>query len=304
MRKVSIAISNQQKRYGDLNAIDVAKKIGVDAVDFNLSAPRYDYRVESSIYSKSDEEIFEYFKKIGDHARDIGIEIFMTHGRISTFKNIPENDAAVLKNARLDCLATKALGAKYCVMHGVTTCNFEENTPAEFMHDLNYSFFSQALKYAKEYDVMIATETFGDAPNKGCCDFFGNVSEFKKFYDRVQRECEYADHLVMCMDTGHCNKAMRFNNNPTPSDAIRYLGSNIKCLHLNDNDTFTDQHRMPGIGTIDWKDVLVALDEIGYDGVYNMELTLKLFGDDFADEYAAFAVKYLKHLLAAHYGEN
>ena len=301
MRKVSI--SGLQSSCGEIGAIETAAAIGADAIDFNICSKDYDYRNEKSIYSKSDDEIVEHFDKIYRRARECGIEICMTHGRISTFKNIPENDEAVLKNARIDCLATKALHAPYCVMHGVTTCNFAPDTPAEFMHDLNYSFFSQALAFAKQYGVQIATETFGDAPNFGCCDFFGNVSEFKRFYDRVQSECEYADSLVMCMDTGHCNKAMRFNNNPTPANAIRALGSDIKCLHLNDNDSFLDQHRMPMMGIIDWDDVFAALDEIGYNGVYNMELSLKRLGAGFEREYAAFAVKHLKFVLKERYGE-
>ena len=201
MRKVSISIGCFQSKHGDERAIEIAKNVGVDAIDFNLAHKSFDYRNESSVYAKSDDEIFEYFASLRKKVEDLGMEVCMTHGRISTFKNIPENDEAVLKNARLDCLATKALGAPFCVMHGVTTCNFSPDTPAEFMHDLNYSFFSQALAFAKQYGVKIATETFGDAPNFGCCDFFGNTSEFKKFYDRVQRDCEYADSLVMCMDT-------------------------------------------------------------------------------------------------------
>ena len=303
MKKVSISIAHFQAKYGDIAAVELAARLGADAIDFNLTSKRYDYRSAASIYSKSDDEIYAYFEAIYNRARELGVEICQTHGRISTFKNIPENDAAVLENARRDCLATKALRAPYCVMHGVTTCNFTPDTPAEFMHELNYSFFSQALKFAEEYDVFIATETFGDATNHGCCDFFGNAVEFKKFFDRARAECEYGHRLLMCADTGHSNKAMRFNNNPNPADVIRMLGSDVKCLHLNDNDTFTDQHKMPGMGTIDWNDVFCALDEIGYNGVYNMELAMKFLGVDFAEEYAAFAIKYMKFMLKERYGE-
>lgn len=304
MRKVGISLYPFIDKYGEAGALEAARRAGADAVDFNLSAKRCDYRKADSVYSKSDDEIYEHFNALREVASELGIEVYMTHGRLSTFKNDPENDAAVLENARRDCLATRALGAKYCVMHGVTTCNFAPDTPREFMHELNYSFFSQALRFAEENDIYIATETFGDAPNFGCCDFFGNADEFKTFFDRVRAECEYGNRLVMCVDTGHSNKAMRFNNNPTPANVIRMLGSEIKCLHLNDNDTFLDQHRMPGMGSIDWNDVFAALDEVGYNGVYNMELNLASLGKDFIDEYAAFAIKYLKNLLCLRYGDN
>ena len=302
MRRVSISLYPFIDKYGEFGALEAAKLAGADAVDFNLSAKRCDYRKADSVYSKGDEAVYNHFHSLYEKACELGIEVCMTHGRLSTFKNDDENDTAVLENARLDCIATKALGAKYCVMHGVTTCNFAPDTSPDFMHALNYSFFSQVLKFAHENDIYIATETFGDAPNFGCCDFFGNAVEFKKFFDRVRAECEYGDRLVMCVDTGHSNKAMRFNDNPTPANVIRMLGSEIKCLHLNDNDTFLDQHRMLGMGSIDWNDVFNALDEIGYNGVYNMELNLASLGKDFVDEYGAFAIKYLKHLLNVRYG--
>jgi len=47
--------------------------------------------------------------------------------------------------------------------------------------------------------------------------------------------------------------------------------------------------------------VLNALDEVGYDGVYNMEVKLAHFGDDFLIEHAEFAVKVMKYMLETHY---
>ena len=93
---------------------------------------------------------------------------------------------------------------------------------------------------------------------------------------------------------------MRFHNNPTPADFIRGMGNNVKCLHLNDNNTLTDQHKIPFTGTIDWDDVFSALSEIGYDGVYNMELNLRHFGSGFEIETAEFAIKVLRHYLSKH----
>ncbi|MBR4762233.1 MAG: hypothetical protein IK086_06320, partial [Clostridia bacterium] len=68
-------------------------------------------------------------------------------------------------------------------------------------------------------------------------------------------------------------------------------------------DTLTDQHKIPMTGTIDWKDVFDALDEIGYTGIYNMELALRHFGKDFQVETAEFAVKLMRYILKERYGE-
>lgn len=144
------------------------------------------------------------------------------------------------------------------------------------MHDLSFDMFSRIITFAKQNDIKIATETFGDAVVFNCCDFFGNIEEFEKAYNRIDEVAELRDYFAVCMDTGHSNKAMRYGN-PTPAEIIRRLGSKITVLHLNDNDTLKDQHKIPMTGVIDWNEVFNALDEINYDGVYNMELNLKHF---------------------------
>ena len=80
------------------------------------------------------------------------------------------------------------------------------------------------------------------------------------------------------------------------------MGKHITCLHLNDNDTLTDQHKLPMTGTLNWDAVFDALDEAGYCGTYNMELNLGHFGADFCVETAAFAVKLMKYMLQKRYG--
>lgn len=103
--------------------------------------------------------------------------------------------------------------------------------------------------------------------------------------------------MTTCVDTGHSNKAVRFGQ-PSAGDVIRMLGGSISTLHLNDNDGVLDQHKIPMTGTIDWSDVLDALDEVGYSGIYNMELSLGHFGKGFEKEAARFAVKVMKNMLS------
>ena len=302
-RKVSLSIGGLQRKYGDEEAIRFAKRIGCDAVDFDTCHPVYDYRKADSIFAKSDDEIITYYTNLKNIADSIGLEIGQTHGRIEGFTDDPEWNDAMVKNARLDFLVAKTLGAPVCVVHSVTTCRMGAECPSKTMHDLNFDMFCKYLDLAKQYGIKIATETFGDAPRKQCCDFFGNITEFLKSYNRVAAVGNNADYFVMCADTGHSNKATRFNNNPSPADAIRMMGSKIEVLHLNDNDTFTDQHKIPLTGCIDWNDVFDALDEIGYKGIYNMELVLSHFGAGFEKQTAEFAVKVMRNFLDTRYGK-
>ena len=43
--------------------------------------------------------------------------------------------------------------------------------------------------------------------------------------------------------------------------------------HLQDNFGVNDDHQPPGLGEIDWRGTLTALNEIGYNGPLMMEMT-------------------------------
>ncbi len=303
-RKIGIATGFFQRKYGEEEAVRIAASVGADAIDFDTCHPNfYDYQKDGCIFSKSDDEIIEHYTKVKAVADSLGIEISQTHGRIEGFTDDEAWNDKMVKNARLDCLVASTLGAPVCVMHSVTTCRMGPDCDPKLMHSLNFDMFNKYLEFARQYNIQIATETFGDAPSKGCCDFFGNTDEFLKSYNKIACHGDNEKNFVMCVDTGHCNKATRFNNNPVPAEVIRMLGNKIKVLHLNDNDTFTDQHKPLFTGTINWNDVFDALDEIGYNGVYNMELALSCFVNGFEKETAEFSVKSLRQYFKNRYGE-
>ena len=300
-RLVGIAIGRLQKKYGDFKALEIASKIGADAVDFSLLI-NTDYRSSDSVYSKGKDAIAEYYSKLKEKADSLGIVINQTHGRITGFKNIKSQDEALVKNTELDCFATAVLGAKTCVVHNASSIFLGPNPDPQLMHKLSFDYFSQIIPFAKENNIKIATETFGDAVKYSACDFFGDFDEFVKAYKAIKDIDEFKDNFTICVDTGHSNKAIRYNN-PTPANVIRRLGEDVTVLHLNDNDSITDQHKIPMTGMIDWNDIFDALDEIGYNGVYNMELNLSHFGENFMIETAEFAIKVMRNMLLNRYGE-
>ena len=296
-RAVGFSIGALQKRYGDIKAMEIASQIGADAVDFSIDDDDADYRNPNSLYSKGTNAIIEHYTRVKERADEVGIIINQTHGKMPGFRNIAHEDEALVKNTELDCMVTSILGADACVVHNATSIFLGPDPNPELMHKLSYDMFTKILPFAKKYNVKIATETFGDAVKFSACDFFGNIEEFEKAYRNIKQIDELKDYFTICVDTGHSNKAMRYNN-PTPADVIRRLGKEVTVLHLNDNDTLTDQHKIPMTGTIKWNDVFDALDEIGYSGVYNMEINLRHFGKNFIVETAEFAVKVMKNILA------
>ncbi len=302
-RKVSLATGALQNRYGQKEAIKIAADIGTDAIDFDLTLNCFSVARKDSIYTKSDDEIITYFTDLGNYARSLGIEVGQTHGRITgTFPDDEKGNEILFDNARIDCMATKALGCDITIMHNTTTIFWKSEADPKVMRQGNFDMFMKYLEYAKEFDVKIATETFGDAPNFGTVDFFGDINEFLMSYNRICAVKDYDKYFGICADTGHSNKATRFGN-PSPADVIRMCGKNLIALHLNDNDTLTDQHKIPGTGTIDWNDVFDALDEIGYCGNYNMEVSLGTISNNLLIETGEFAVKVMRNMLKERYGE-
>ncbi len=299
---VGISIGDFQRVYGNKRALEIAAQIGADTVDLTLNVKKCFIKNEGSVYSQGKEAVKEYFTDLKAYADSLGLTISQTHGKITGFKNIKEEDDLLVRDIELDCLATATLGAPACVIHNATSIYLGPDPDPELMHSLSYDLFSRVVPFAKQNNIKIATETFGDAVKFSACDFFGNIDEFEKAYNAIKSKDEFRDYFTTCVDTGHSNKAMRYNN-PTPADVIRRIGSDISVLHLNDNDTLTDQHKTPMTGTIDWKDVFNALDEVGYNGVYNMELNLCHFSQNFMTETAEFAIKVMRNMLKERYGE-
>lgn len=298
MKRVGISIFNLQEQFGDFRAIEIAKEIGADCVDFSLCG--FDVANGESVYARGEDEVRAYFRRLKEYADKLGIGIEQTHGRITGVKKDEKFNADFIKSAKMDCIATKELGAKYCVMHAITSMVFGADAPDELMYSVNNKMFADILPFAVKEDIIIATETFGDAPGLGCNEFFGDMTHFINSYEKLANVPEFSKHFCICMDTGHTHRSTRFEGNPKVGDVIRKMGGAIKVLHLHDNDGYKDQHKIPMTGTLDWKDTISALCEIGYDGAYNLEVLLTHFGKDFMIEEARFAVKVMRQILSTY----
>lgn len=280
MKQVGLSIGELQGRFGDKRALEIAVESGFDAVDFGLG--RFG-KGAFPIYADGDEAVLEYFSEIGEYARHLGLTISQTHGRTRIASPDPAFCQEMEWVTRMDLLATHALGVKYCVVHSVNSFCFPDED-AEFMHARNLQFFEKMIPYAEQYGVYMTQETFGDTRPRGIrrMDFFGDSRQLRKTYDRLN-----TTYKALCVDTGHTNKAVgmaQILGTPVPgvADTIRLFGKDLKVLHLNDNNSFTDQHLPPRCkmeGGVNWQEVYEALDEIGYDGVYNFELSLGHYGE-------------------------
>lgn len=77
-----------------------------------------------------------------------------------------------------------------------------------------------------------------------------------------------APNVGLNIDTGHANI-----HDLGVEQAIRMAGGRIRTTHLQDNYGQRDDHLPPGEGTIDFVAALRAFREVGYQGVYMVEIT-------------------------------
>lgn len=301
MKKIGISFSSGVKRYGIQRALEICAESGFDSIDFNLNEYGSEADTEG-VYARSDDDIREYFTRIGERAHALGLIVGQTHGRLRIATPDPAYCALARENARRDLLASAALGAPYCIMHSVSTFWFPNDT-AEQMHARNLDFFSSLIPYAEAYGVAMTQETFGDTKRgeQRVLEFYGDSRELLRTHRALDTKCK-----ALCLDSGHTNSSVCVAKQtmgfpvPGPAETVRLFGSELKALHLNDNNGFTDQHLPPraiaAVEAVDWAAVLDALDEIGFDGVYNFETNIGAFGT-FLEEAMHFYGKYMRALV-------
>ncbi len=80
------------------------------------------------------------------------------------------------------------------------------------------------------------------------------------------------DNLGICLDTGHLNLC-----SGDQLEFIKGAGELLKALHIQDNlgkERGKDDHIAPyGLGTIDWEQVIKGLKEMGYNGLFALEIS-------------------------------
>ena len=124
---------------------------------------------------------------------------------------------------------------------------------------------AQVCEYAAARNVGLYLEAMGPPFS------YGNaVHQIVPALDLVNRS-----NLGVCVDTGHL-----YLSGHDPAGQIRLTHGRPLTLHLNDNigpippnyDIYdSDLHLVPGLGTINWVQVILALREVGYNGPFIFE---------------------------------
>ena len=115
-------------------------------------------------------------------------------------------------------------------------------------------------EHIKGRDICICLENLYANDDKMPCAFAENLIALI--------EAVGSDQFGICLDTGHLHIS-----GGNQGEFIRTAGKYLRAIHIADNRGERDEHLMPFAGgTVDFYEVVKALDEIGYEGLFNQEI--------------------------------
>lgn len=82
-------------------------------------------------------------------------------------------------------------------------------------------------------------------------------------------------NLAICLDTGHLHLARgKQLTEQSHREFILEAGDLLQALHITDNNGIGDTHQMPYSARfgVDWREVMAALAEVDYKGLFNLEI--------------------------------
>ena len=167
------------------------------------------------------------------------------------------------------------LGIKIAVIHPSGEPNKPEDR--EELLEIASDALAELAEYAKPLGITLAVE---DIP-RTC---LGHNS------DEIKRLISKHPDLRVCFDTNHLLDQRNV-------DFVRELGDKIITLHVSDYDFCNERHWLPYEGKVNWVELVDALEEVGYNGVWMYEIGFKasknidrdrdLNFDDFKENHAA-----------------
>ena len=212
--------------------------------------------------------------RIKEYAAACGITLGQVHSPMATLRedtDLPDGmidfAAADAEQLEYDLAANEklldlcgAMGIAVMVVHPGGCCGWSDEDEYRRIRDVNAGALERLAKAARRMGVKIAIENMG--ANRGRKCFGTDFEDILKVIEDVGSDC-----LGVCLDTSHAN----YTGKDIPA-AIRLCGKRLIATHISDNLGRNDDHLFPYSGTIAWQPVISALREIGYDGLFNLEI--------------------------------
>ena len=148
----------------------------------------------------------------------------------------------------------EAIGIENAVLHCDSMFERKDLSEAE-IYAKNVEVLRQICDLTPDLKIRICLENLG-----GICP---DADSLVAVVDQLN-----PDRFGICLDTGHLN--LKGGNQ---REFILKSGHRLHALHIADNEGERDQHMMPfGRGNVNFTEVVAALREVDYHGLFNLEI--------------------------------
>jgi sugar phosphate isomerase/epimerase len=226
---------------------------GFEAIELFATRSHFDYHDESAIAA------------LAGWLSETGLSLASVHAPIAASLTNGQWGGA-LSNALSDNAArqkaVRELEAALQIARSISfdTLSVHLGTPASYSlpgDNNRASAFRSAeeiCRLAEPFGVRVALEVI---PN--------DLSSADALVSLIERDLDAA-HAGICLDFGHAHLL------GDVADAIETAAEHVMATHVHDNRRRQDDHLVPYHGSINWDLALMAMQKIGYDGTYLMEL--------------------------------
>lgn len=233
-------------------AIDVCADAGYRVLDINwCMAMNPDSPLRGDAWEA-------YVDDIGGRAAARGIEFSQSHLPYfdALYNPDPQTDFARTIVAR--CVeASRRLRVPWAVLHPAAPRRTEDFTR------VNIDILSPVIEQAARWNVGVALEnieTPSPGARRGAPD--ESIARLAALVDAFRDP-----RVGVCYDFGHANL---FSDDHRGN--LNALGTRVKALHVHDNHGAADEHLLPFFGSIDWREAMAGLRDIGYAGDLTYEI--------------------------------
>lgn len=170
---------------------------------------------------------------------------------------LPETVDALKREITLN----QAIGVENAVIH----LNGGKELPTEQRWEKWLDAMDKLQQFVKGTPFTLCIENLISNP------LVHNCSQILEFISQADR-----GNLGICLDTGHLNAVTKEMGNETQTqrEFILQAGKYLRAVHINGNNGAADLHLAPyTVGkSVDFKEVITALRQIGFRGIFNLEI--------------------------------
>lgn len=254
-----------KKRYPIEENLAFIADHGFEVLDINFCAAIYE-GLEKEDTTLLGDGWKDNVRRIGKECARHGMRVRVSHLPFYEFGAPHEKKEFKLDMVRRALEASGMLGVEWAVLHPSRLADPLEAERATL------EYLTPLAAMGEKLGVGLTIENMA-----GPAGFCSDPARLSRFVDG------FGTRVGICWDTGHANLA-----GLPQAEALRTVGKRLKCLHVHDNFGKGDDHRPPFMGNVDWRSVMAALREIGFEGDLNYEVTATNLPEEMRDVHAAY----------------